>query len=99
MSTLKLYKSYSFTDKDPIIDRLRTAVADAGWTWTRLSVESGVSRHCIAEWFDGKTKRPAHATIAAAFSALGFDLLPVARGSARIVPLRALPAPRNAKAD
>jgi hypothetical protein len=89
MSMLKLYKSYSFEEKDPVIDRCRTAIEDSGWSYSRISQESGVSTACLHEWFNGKTRRPQFATVAAVFSSLGYDLLPVARGSAKIVPIRA----------
>jgi len=85
----KTYRSYSFTDKDPIIDRLRTAVQDSGLSYAKVSAESDVSVNCLREWFEGKTRRPQFATVAAVFSALGMDLLPTARGSSKVVRLRA----------
>jgi len=85
MSILKLYKSYSFEEKDPIIDRARTAMQDSGWSYSRLSEESGVSDHCMREWFEGKTRRPQFATVAAFFGALGYDLLPVSRSDKKVV--------------
>ena len=86
---LKLYASYSFTDKDPIIDRLRSAVQSSKESYAKISEDSGVSATTLYAWFHGDTKRPQYATVAAVFSALGFDLRPVERGSNKIVPLRA----------
>jgi transcriptional regulator with XRE-family HTH domain len=90
----KLYKSYSFVDKDPIIDRVRTIVQDSGLSLSKVSGESDVAISTLSAWFDGKTRRPQFASVAAVCSALGYDLLPIRRQSAlhpnpRIVPLRA----------
>ena len=65
----KLYKSYSFINKDPVIDYLRTPVK--GKSYGKLANDSGVSVSCIANWFDGPTKRPQFATIAAVARAIG----------------------------
>ena len=44
---LKAYKSYVFRDKDPVIDKLRTIVADSGMNSTEVSTDSGVSASAI----------------------------------------------------
>jgi hypothetical protein len=62
---LKLYKSYMFKDKDPIIDAMRTAFADSGDTYSKASELSGVSGTTMSNWFKGKTRRPQFATVAA----------------------------------
>lgn len=104
MTALKLYKSYSFTDKDPIIDRFRTAVEDSGLNLAKLAEESGVSSTTLYNWDHGPTRRPQFASMAAAFGAMGYDLLPVKRGHGtklEVVKLRAqrlLPAPPKRKA-
>lgn len=73
-STLKLYRSYNFIDKDPVIDLVRTVVDDSKMSYTRLNVESGVSVGTIRNWFFGQTKRPQFATIAAIVRACGEDM-------------------------
>lgn len=68
---LKLYKSYMFRDKDPVIDAVRTVVEDSKKNWKTISTDSGVSRTTIRNWFLGSTKRPQFATVAAVVSACG----------------------------
>jgi transcriptional regulator with XRE-family HTH domain len=70
---LRLYRSYNYVDKDPAIDKLRTVLQDEKVSHKNLSVLSGVSPTTISNWFDGKTKRPQHTTLAAAAAALGYD--------------------------
>jgi transcriptional regulator with XRE-family HTH domain len=65
MKGLKLYKSYSFRDKDPIIDAMRTAIADTGDSLAKVSERSGVSAGTMGNWFNGRTRRPQFATVAA----------------------------------
>ena len=70
---MHLYRSYVFKDKDPAIDKIRTIVQDEGVSEAQLHVLSNVSLTTFAAWFRGDTKRPQHATLAAAASALGYD--------------------------
>jgi len=70
---MHLYRSYVFKDKDPAIDKIRTIVQDEGVSEAQLHVLSNVSLTTFASWFRGDTKRPQHATLAAAASALGYD--------------------------
>jgi hypothetical protein len=88
VSGFKLYKSYQFKDKDPVIDRLRTIIADEDVSYTDVHVLSDVAISTMYNWFDGKTRRPSHATVAAVAGALGYDFDLVKRkGSAKIVRL------------
>lgn len=73
---LKLYKSYSFKEKDPIIDVVRTIVEDSGRTVARISAGSGVSTTAIHGWFGGATKRPQFATVNAVVKTCGKELVP-----------------------
>ena len=73
------YKSYSFIDKDPIIDRMRTIVRDSGVSYKEIRNRSGVTVGCVRGWFDGETRRPMHATVAAVAQCLGYDLMLVSR--------------------
>jgi transcriptional regulator with XRE-family HTH domain len=68
------YKSYSFTDKDPIIDYIRTIVNDSKMSLKRISDESGVSDNTIRMWLYGETKRPQAASINAVLMAIGYKL-------------------------
>lgn len=82
MTTLNIYKTYSFRDKDPVIDELRTIIDLGNRTKGRLgkadgaklreiSTDSTVSIACLHAWFYGKTRRPQHATIKAIVHAIG----------------------------
>lgn len=70
---LRLYRSYNYVDKDPAIDKLRTVVKDEKISEKNLATLSGVSRATIDNWFNGKTRRPQHTTLAAAAASLGYD--------------------------
>lgn len=70
----KPYKSYNFKDKDPIIDRLRTAIRDEGVSWGDIHETSGVSVTTLNNWFNGDTLRPRFATVMAVFRSIGYDL-------------------------
>jgi transcriptional regulator with XRE-family HTH domain len=69
---LRLYRSYNFVDKDPVIDKVRTLVARENISRAHLARLSGVSVNALTGWFDGKTQRPQYATIAAVTTSLGY---------------------------
>lgn len=71
-STIKIYKSYSFTTKDPVVDQLRTMVKASKEGYTSISNKSGVSTTTLYNWFHGKTRRPQSASIEAVGRALGY---------------------------
>lgn len=68
--TLRVYKSYNFIDKDPIIDYARTRVFSNGGP-SKVSVESNVSATTLYGWFKGRTRRPQFSTVAAVLLACG----------------------------
>jgi DNA-binding phage protein len=70
MSGLKLYKSYNFVDKDPVIDKMRGVVKDL--SYGEISEKSGVSASTLYNWFEGNTKRPQYATVIAVMRSLGY---------------------------
>ena len=76
MTTINIYKTYNFVNKDPVIDKLRTRMQDTGTTYKQIHEKSNVSKACLAGWFQGKTRRPQHATIVAVARAMGgrYDL-------------------------
>ena len=76
----KPYKSYRFIDKDPIIDQMRTMLADSGMTYGEVAAASGVSRSCLVKWFEGDTKRPHHASAMAAIIVMGYRMTFVKEG-------------------
>lgn len=71
------YGTYNFTEKDPVIDILRTAKKDADITDAQIARASNVSPTTLRNWFVGKTKRPQFATVAAAAVAIGLKQLPI----------------------
>ena len=85
---LKLYKSYMFVDrKDPIIDKVRTAMQDRGADYETVAAYSDVSITTLRNWFEGDTCRPQYATVAAVLGGMGFDLVIRERGLATVVPI------------
>jgi transcriptional regulator with XRE-family HTH domain len=77
---LKPYKTYNFRDKDPVIDALRTVWEDSGIkSYQRLSEITGVSASTYGAWWNGKTRRPKHATVVATARAMGKDFVMVDR--------------------
>jgi len=74
MAELKMYRTYRFRDKDPVIDEIRTLVQDEG-LMTKLGIVhelSGVSTSTLENWFNGETISPQNRTICAVTSALGY---------------------------
>ena len=71
---LKPYRTYVFRNKDPIIDKTRTLVADANASYQEISDQSGVSTSTLYNWFHGKTRRPQFATVNAVAMALNHEL-------------------------
>ncbi|RXG91606.1 hypothetical protein EAS62_24310 [Bradyrhizobium zhanjiangense] len=61
-------------DKNPVIDKVRTLVQDEGLI-KKLGIVheiSGVSTSTLDNWFNGTTRSPQHATIAAVVTSLGY---------------------------
>ena len=68
------YKSYNFTDKDPIIDEIRTVYQDSGVNYKWIEDNSGVTTQTLSAWFSGRTRKPQAATINAVLRAMGYKL-------------------------
>jgi len=66
-----LYKSYVFKDRDPIMDAFDALREDAKMSYTKIHEQGGPTVSTLHAWSHGKVKRPQHATIAAAASAIG----------------------------
>lgn len=73
-TTLNVYRSYAFKDKDPVIDRVRTMIEDEGVSYTKIHEASGVSTSTLHNWFNGPTKRPQYSTVAAVVGSQGYEL-------------------------
>lgn len=74
MAEAKIYRTYRFRTKDPVIDELRTLVQDEGLIKKLhlVHVLSGVSTSTLDNWFNGDTVSPQNRTICAVTSALGY---------------------------
>ena len=68
---MKVYKSYNFIDKDPVIDELRTVFKRYGIKYQYVEDRSGVTTQTLRNWFEGKTKRPLNSTVEAVLRAIG----------------------------
>jgi hypothetical protein len=71
------YRTYNWTKKNPVIDKVRTLLQDEGLYSKKkrnlLHQLSGVSVSTYDGWFEGETKDPKHTTIAATITALGYE--------------------------
>lgn len=71
------YRTYNWTRKNPVIDKVRTILQDEGLYSKKkrnmLHQLSGVAVATYDGWFDGDTKDPKHTTIAATITALGYE--------------------------
>ena len=86
---MKTYNSYLFRDKDPVIDEVRTAIANSGENWSQIERTSGVTRTTLRNWFSGPTKRPQHATVRAVLRAIGYDFqLVTTVPDTKVIPLK-----------
>ncbi|WP_442784050.1 hypothetical protein [Collimonas fungivorans] len=87
MRTIKMYKTYSFRNKDPIIDIMRTALQDEAKAtgiserkMQRIACElSGLSPGTPTGWFRKGVKRPQFASLNAFARAIDYDLTLVRR--------------------
>lgn len=72
---LRVYRTYNYIDKNPVIDKIRTIVDDEGLMKNLNIVHeiSGVATTTLKNWFDGETKNPQHHTIAAVITSLGYE--------------------------
>jgi hypothetical protein len=73
MRTIKVYDTYSFKTKDPIIDEMRSAWQASNKKISTLASTSGVSYGTIQAWFGGKTRSPQTASASAFMGALGYE--------------------------
>jgi hypothetical protein len=72
---IKVYRSYEFIDKDPVIERIREMIEKERLLKKPGIVHelSGVSRQTIHNWFYGETRRPQYATVMAVAGSLGYQ--------------------------
>lgn len=75
MATLRIYRTYNYVDKDPVIDKVRTVLKDEGLLKKLPLVHelSGVAVATMDNWFHGSTMRPQNPTIEAVLTSLGYE--------------------------
>ena len=73
MASVGLYKTYSFVDKDPIIDEMRSVLEAEQMSYAQVETLTNVSVATMYNWFNGKTRRPQNATVKAFLRGLGYD--------------------------
>ena len=73
--TPKKYRTITYKgERDPSMDDLHSIAANEGVNDAQLAVMSGLSPSTIKNWGPkGKTRRPTHICLAAAFGALGWE--------------------------
>lgn len=71
---LHIYRNYQFLHKDPVIDKMRTLVADEGLKWTQAAQISDLSPATISNWFRGSTRRPQFSSIASLTRSMGYEI-------------------------
>lgn len=78
-STMPVYASYTFKDKEPVIDMTRTLFEDIygrrvdGKMLAEIQKNGGPTVSCMRGWFFGETRRPNNVTIEAAGRSLGYE--------------------------
>lgn len=73
--TLRIYKSYSFTDKDPSIDWVHSQMDRNNMTPQKIQDGGGPTAATVYNWINGKTRRPQFCTLAAAALACGVSII------------------------
>ncbi len=68
---LRIYKSYMFRDKDPIIDAIRTCRQGRALSYKDIEDKGGATASTVRSWEQGKVKRPQFATVWSSIKAMG----------------------------
>lgn len=74
---LRVYNSYMFRDKDPIIDAVRTVRQFKKIGYAAIEESGGPTATTVRNWEKGKTKRPQFSTVWAAIRAMGYGSIKV----------------------
>lgn len=77
--TIRVYRTYRFISKDPVIDKMRTAIqAEAARlgvkehvVWRQIEEAGGPKAGTHKGWFRGGTRKPQHAACEASMRAIG----------------------------
>jgi hypothetical protein len=76
MAKIKVHvlRHYAFIDKDPVIDKMRTLMAEEGVSEYHAALMAGLSPGTVKNWISGPTRRPQFASIVSQTRALGYDM-------------------------
>lgn len=69
-----IYRNYSFLNKDPVIDKMRTLLKDEGLKWRDAALISDMSPATLDNWFKGSTRRPQFSSVASLTHSLGYSM-------------------------
>lgn len=69
-----VYRNYSFLNKDPVIDKMRTLIRDEGLKWHDAAKIADMSPATLDNWFKGSTRRPQFSSIASLTHSLGYSM-------------------------
>lgn len=72
LSHLERDRGYRWADRDPVLDFVTRDITDSGWPLSYVAERSGVSVAALRCWMNGRTRRPANATVEAVLTALGW---------------------------
>lgn len=74
MADIKVYRSYQFIDKDPVIDQVKDMIEKERLLKKPGIIHelSGVSKATLHNWFYGETRKPQYATVMAVATSLGY---------------------------
>jgi hypothetical protein len=75
MADMRVLRTYRYTDKNPVIDKMRTVLQDEG-LFKHLTIVheiSGISTSCLHALFHGATRNPQHRTVAGVMTSLGYE--------------------------
>lgn len=68
------YKSYSFIDKDPVLDIVRTVIQKSGKSFKEIHEDGGATPQTMNRWFTGDTRTCRHDAMTATVKAAGGDV-------------------------
>lgn len=72
MADFRIYRTYRFIDKDPIIDAMRSIRADGHLKTKDDAALAGLAAGTLAGWFDGDTRQPKNSSVTAYTSSHGY---------------------------
>ena len=75
MAVHKIFRTYRFIDKDPVIDELRTLLQDEGLfdQLAKVAVLANLSYSTVYSLFHGETRRPHNSTASSIGTCAGYE--------------------------